>query len=71
MQTNLRTAIFNAETVAHLKGYEVEILPLVDMAKLFYILLKANNIDIDRHLSNSTELFENLPNYLILDKSSD
>ena len=33
MKTPLQTALFAAESVAHLRGYEREILPLADLAR--------------------------------------
>lgn len=37
----LKEIIFNAETVAHMKGYEREILPATDAIKELYRLLEA------------------------------
>lgn len=43
---NLKQAIFHAESVAHLQGFEEEILPLVEKAKEMYNLLKSyDNIE--------------------------
>jgi len=33
MTPELKTALFNAESVAHLQGFEREILPLADLAR--------------------------------------
>ncbi len=44
---NLKQAIFNAEAVAHLKGYEQEILPLTDKVREMYdIMQRMNTVSI-------------------------
>jgi len=40
----LKKIIFNAESVAHLRGYEKEILPLVDFTRALIMLV--NNPDL-------------------------
>jgi hypothetical protein len=39
-EDRIKKIIFNAESVAHLKGYEKEILPLVDFTRALVMLVK-------------------------------
>jgi len=53
MNPKLKKALFDAESVAHLQGYEWYILPLSDTARLMYQLLIDNGVDVDKAIDES------------------
>ena len=58
MNTKLKQSLLDAESVAHLQGYEWYILPLADTARLMYQLLIDNGIDVDKVIDESEIRFE-------------
>lgn len=58
MNTKLKKALFDAESVANLQGFEWEILPLADTARFMYQLLIDNGIDVDEAIDESDIRFE-------------
>jgi hypothetical protein len=53
MNPKLKKALCDAESVAHLQGYEWYILPLADTARLMYQLLIDNGVDVDKAINDS------------------